>query len=85
VPQPTPMHAQAGPGETVYAFDLFADQKANVDNSGGGQKHAPLVHYFWMIVNKVHPPFPPIVCVPASMSCGSCRGMRVAESLSVWH
>lgn len=44
----------ARPRETVYAIDLFDDQAANVDNSGGGRQHKPLVRYFWNIIRRVN-------------------------------
>lgn len=40
--------------EKVFAFDLYAKQKENVDNSGGGQTHVPQIKYFWMIVDQIH-------------------------------
>lgn len=40
--------------EKVYAFDLFGDQDANVDNSGGATFHKPLIKYFFFIVAKVN-------------------------------
>ena len=40
--------------EKVFAFDLYGKQEENVDNSGGGQVHAPQIEYFWTIVDQVN-------------------------------